>query len=315
MCPQGLVYSHHILSLRRDRECKVVAHEGVFTELTEIMSSLDPPAEIPKAKSEYGYFGGCLVHLGAFMEVDVDYSEIEKASIKLLKSIGIEPAVLNLKCCGHDQLWQGGTEVFNRLREYNERMIAESGIETLIVSCAECYRTFKKDYNLDIEVVHISEPLANNRLELQRDGSGDAVLNVTYHDSCRLGRHMGIYKEPRAALEQVEGIHLVEMENNREDALCCGVAAMMNCNDKTMGLTAIRLEQAKAADVKCLLTSCTKCLAHLNCVKRGYALEDGNGRYDFEIMDMSVFLADHLKERPNPERSVEGGSERRAGAH
>ncbi|MFQ5711795.1 MAG: heterodisulfide reductase-related iron-sulfur binding cluster [Candidatus Geothermarchaeales archaeon] len=289
-CPQGITYSDYIRSLRKDRECETVAHEDVFTELTEIMSLIPTQSQNPGTKAEYGYYGGCLTHLEAFMGVDIDYGEIERASVKILKHLGLEPAVLNLKCCGHDQLWQGKTEIFERLREQNERLIIDSGIKTLIVSCAECYRTFSKDYDLDVEVLHIAELLPKGRLEFECNGDGPENPNVVYHDSCRLGRHMRIYEEPRAVLRRVRGINLVEMENCWDESLCCGVAAMMNCNDKTMGLTAKRLEQARDAGAKYLLTSCTKCLAHFNCVKRGYS-----GRYDFEVMDMTVFLARNLK--------------------
>ncbi len=45
---------------------------------------------------------------------------------------------------------------------------------------------------------------------------------VTYHDPCIMGRHMGIYDEPRELISSVPGVELVEMYSNREHALCCG---------------------------------------------------------------------------------------------
>ena len=54
-----------------------------------------------------------------------------------------------LKCCGHDQKWQGMTEVFEKLKSYNEKKLKQSGIDTLVSSCAECFRTFAKDYELE----------------------------------------------------------------------------------------------------------------------------------------------------------------------
>ncbi|WP_027185431.1 (Fe-S)-binding protein [Desulfovibrio inopinatus] len=42
---------------------------------------------------------------------------------------------------------------------------------------------------------------------------------VTYHDSCQLARGLGIRRQPRALLEHVDGLTLVEME---ESDRCCG---------------------------------------------------------------------------------------------
>src|SRR6266550_2217130 len=54
-----------------------------------------------------------------------------------------------MKCCGHDQLWQGKVDVFERMRDYNTKIIKMLGVKTFITSCAEGYRTFKLDYKLD----------------------------------------------------------------------------------------------------------------------------------------------------------------------
>ena len=114
---------------------------------------------------------------------------------------------------------------------------------------------------------------------------------VTYHDPCRLGRHMGIYDAPRAALTS-NGVALKEMEHSREKALCCGVSSFMNCNEQTKALRIARMDEAAATGAKTLITTCPKCLAHFNCLKNE---KDAVKKYDLDVVDLSVFLAREVK--------------------
>lgn len=44
---------------------------------------------------------------------------------------------------------------------------------------------------------------------------------VTYHDPCKLGRHGGVFQEPRVALKAL-GVELKEMESHGTTQYCCG---------------------------------------------------------------------------------------------
>jgi len=180
-------------------------------------------------------------------------------------------------------LWQGEKEVVEKLRDYNTKYLKDSGIDTLVTSCAECYRTFSKDYDIGIKVVHISELM--DRLGLKMDAE------VTYHDPCRLGRHMEVYDAPRKALTS-NGARIKEMEHSKENALCCGVSSFMNCNEQTKALRIARMDEAQATGAKTLITTCSKCLAHFNCLKNE---KDAVKKYDLDIVDLSVFLARQLE--------------------
>jgi Fe-S oxidoreductase len=223
------------------------------------------------------------------MRINVDYGEIQDAAVHLLGQAGFQSVVLDLKCVGHDQLWQGHIEVFERLKEYNTREILRSGVKKIVCTCAECHRTLAKDYpalaEAGIVVEHIAQTLAGKDLDLKVESPDGKPLTVTFHDPCRLNRHMGIINEPREVLGKVKGARVVEMKENRELAPCCGISSMVNCNDQTKALRVSRMEQALEVKADIMLTACTKCLAHFNCLK------PESDRYNFEVMDYAVFLA------------------------
>ncbi len=277
-CPQQIEFLEFIREQRAGKQPLEIAHLGVFTEFAELSSKLN--GSKPEKTAEYGYFAGCVDLLDLFLhDVKINFGEITTSSLKLLEKLGINAYVLKMKCCGHDALWQGKKDVFKKLKEFNTRYIKETKIHTLITSCAECYRTFSKDYDLDIKIVHISELLHNLNLNINAE--------VTYHDPCRLGRHMKLYDPPRKALIS-NGITIKEMEHSRENALCCGVSSFMNCNEQTKAIRMLRLDEAQATGAKTLVTTCPKCLAHFNCLKNELEPEKS---YDFDIVDLNVFLA------------------------
>jgi Fe-S oxidoreductase len=216
------------------------------------------------------YFTGCLPHLqDIFENRNVNLVDIAKSTIKIMNRAGIEPVVSNNEvCCGHDLLWTGDEKTFEKLMKKNLQMIKKSGAKTVVFSCPECLRTFDVDYqdyegDLDFEMVHISDFI----MDLIDDGKlklNKKDLKVTYHDPCRLGRHLHIYDSPRDLIDSAGG-DLIEMERNKEKSACCGVSAFVSCESKTKKMQIDRLKEAKDTDAEKLLTFCPKCQIHLKC--------------------------------------------------
>ncbi len=295
-CPQGVDYLDFVRDLRKQEvDEEVVAHKSVFSLLCEIMTKFPGAQGVPtnfkgetNPNSDFGYFPGCLDFFDCFLDVGVDFHEIGESSIRLLNLIGIKPRTLSLKCCGHDALWQGNESTFDKLKKFNEEEISKSNIKTLVTSCAECFRTFSKDYELDVETMHISQLLESNLDKLHIETNG---ATVTYHDPCRLGRHMGIYDAPRNVLSKVKNLTLNELDDAREDAQCCGVSAWISCNQEAKFLMVEKLEKVMNTNSKTLVTTCPKCFAHLNCVKNE---EPPAKDFPVDIVDFTVFLSDLL---------------------
>ncbi len=111
-------------------------------------------------------------------------------------------------------------------------------------------------------MVHISQYLFElvneGRLELTKEYG----KKVTYHDPCYLGRHNGIYDEPREVLKKVPGLELKEMPDSRIDSLCCGGGGGRVWMETPKGerFSDLRMEQAIEVGAEVLVTSCPYCI-------------------------------------------------------
>jgi heterodisulfide reductase subunit D len=66
------------------------------------------------------FFVGCAPYLEHVFTFDVKPLDIARATLRILNASGIRPAVLpDEKCCGHDALWTGDIELFQKLAEHN----------------------------------------------------------------------------------------------------------------------------------------------------------------------------------------------------
>ena len=286
---------------------RTIPHPVLFRLLDAEADDTTVPEIKVAHRSEYAYYPGCVDYYDQEMQFshlnygDTNHGIIFDSSIKLLRAVGIEPTILDrsfMKCCGHDQLWQGKVDVFRRMRDYNTKIIEMLGVKTLITSCAEGYRTFKLDYRLqEVRVVHITQILYERGLRIPPQGEGAKRVRVAYQDPCRSCRQMPVdpvYEEPRELIKRVDTADLVELKTFRADAQCCGVAQMMYCNDKTKGLTRMRMDEAAEVAADVLLTACSKCLTHFGCLHHENKWRPGEDRFQFRVMDITQFLAESL---------------------
>ena len=249
-------------------------------------------------QSDVLFFVGCAPYLEPLFE-DVGAKPLDSVgdSLRILNSTGIEPMLLpDEKCCGHDLLWTGDIEGFRKLAEHNAAAIREAGVKNIVFACPECYRTFKEDYpkyvKMDCELQHMSEFLsdriAEGGLRLK-----EVRKKVTYHDPCRLGRHLGIYEPPRKVIDAIPGIELVEMRRSREESLCCGTSAFTNCDSYSKQIRVERLLEAKSTGAEALITSCPKCQIHFRCAMVSKGKEKGPD-VEIPVMDLAELVASAL---------------------
>lgn len=294
--------------LEKIAQCET--HDEVFPLISRIMADdqLQPnKLEFLEGTSlkitdsgEIAYFIGCIPLMGdIFYKLDIDYISIPKTIISLLNEAGIAPVVLNEKCCGHDILWgKGDIKTFKKLAEFNVKLYKDAGVKTIILGCAEGYRTWKFDYpkvidDFDFEVFHFSEFFLKEKILENIRLSQELKVKVTYHDSCRLGRLGGkLYDAPRELLKKIPGVELIEMENIKDDANCCGVSAFMNCNESTRILRKNRINEAIDTGAEYLIVPCPKCLTHFNCYLTEPSLDEDSEKLNdrIKVIDLASFL-------------------------
>ena len=211
------------------------------------------------------YFRGCTAR-----EKD---EKIAEATENLLSLLGVDYTTLsNEPCCGSFLLRTGFTD---EAQEQINKNLELLGDETILTSCAGCYKTFKEDYpNLD--VIHISQLLDNlikeGKLELNKNN-----LKVTYHDPCHLARHCGEFEAPREVIKAVS--NLIEMDNVKENALCCGAGGGVKSAypELAENLANSRLDEVFKTGAEILITSCPFCKLNLN-------------SENIEVLDLTEFL-------------------------
>jgi len=84
---------------------------------------------------------------------------------------------------------------------------------------------------------------------------------VTYHDPCDLGRSSGIYDPPRRIIQAIPGVTLIEMAQNRENALCCGGGGDLEMVDSDLvsAIAARKIQMALDTGAEIIVTACPQC--------------------------------------------------------
>ncbi|MCR4323627.1 MAG: (Fe-S)-binding protein [Nanoarchaeota archaeon] len=131
--------------------------------------------------------------------------------------------------CGMDELIAGYKKEARKIAKKNFKLFKDNSIDKIITNSPESYYMFKEIYptlipEWDIGVEHVTVTILN---ALKKKGIRKGWLDeaegeeVTYQDPCYLGRHSGIYEEPREAI-QILGGKIKEPKLNRESSICCG---------------------------------------------------------------------------------------------
>lgn len=207
------------------------------------------------------YFPGC------YPSYDPRLKKVAVATANILNRAGVSFGILGAEenCCGESIRKTGDEEVFRRLAKENIKTFIDHGVKRILVTSPHCYHTFKNEYpdfRVNFEVIHVSQFLFGLVKEGRLEFTKEYGKKVAYHDPCYLGRHNGIFDEPREVLKRVPGLTLSEMPDYGQDSLCCGGGGGRVWMETKKGerFSELRINQAIEVGAEVLVTACPYCI-------------------------------------------------------
>ncbi len=281
ICPVGNEQMLHIIDVRRERVLTAAEFpkglQNTFNHMERagnpfgmaanerLTWAKDLPFAVPtlaqKSDPEVLYWVGCAV---AF---DPRAQKIARSLVTIFNSAGVDWAVLGNeeKCTGDTARRAGNEYLFAQMAEENVEALNKVKPKTIVTTCPHCFHTIANEYPQfggNFTVKHhtefIDELMRSGRLKLAASGSD----SVTYHDPCYLGRHNGVFDQPRGLI-QGSGAKLIEPRRNQKNSFCCGAGGGQFWKEEEKGAERVstnRYRELKETGAKTVATGCPFCM-------------------------------------------------------
>ncbi len=247
---------------------------------------------------EYLYFVGCA---GSF---DERAKKVSKAFVKLLQKAQVSFGMLGAeeKCTGDSARRIGNEYLFQLLAKDNIATFEKYGVKKIITTCPHCYNTLKNEYPQfggKYEVHHHTEfllglvkkgrfhPLPHPPPSRGRAGERG---QVTYHDSCYLGRYNDIYNAPRELLKMAV-YTICEPKETKDTGRCCGAGGGRMWMEEKLGtrINHKRLEDLQKTGTNKVAAACPFCLTMLTDATREKKVDN------IEVLDVAEILLESFR--------------------
>ena len=177
------------------------------------------------------------------------FHDVNRDTVRLLSLAGWDVVVPRGQgCCGALELHAGRLDDF-QVRAGALADALPDDVDWVVTNAAGCGSAVR-DYGhwlpgapaarLAARVRDVSELLVDANLPLAR-----LPITVTYHDACHLAHGQRVRSAPRALLQRIPGLRLVEL---RDSDLCCGSAGIYNILEPEMADRLLDLKLARIAE-------------------------------------------------------------------
>src|SRR5690606_13223876 len=240
--------------------------------------------ELKKTGEDFEY----LFWVGSMGAFDNRSQKIALSFARLLNEAGVTFAILGNKekNSGDTPRRLGNEFLFQELATANIAEFEKNNIKKIVTIDPHAYNIFKNEYPdfglQDVEVYHHTELLDNLVKAGRLQPKYEVNEKITFHDSCYLGRYNEVYDPPREILKSIPGVTLVEIERNRENAMCCGAGGGLMWMEENVGerVNVARTEQALAVNPSIISSGCPYCLTMLSDGTKAKELEETVHTYD-----------------------------------
>jgi len=240
-----------------------------------------------------------LFYVGDVGSYDERGEKMAKSVATLLAKAGLSIGILGDEetSDGNDVKALGEKWLFKQLAEDNIRKFEEKGVQRIVTLDPHAFNVFKTEYTKlggKYEVWHYTQIIAM-LIEDKKIPLSEHKVKVTYHDPCYLGRHNGVYQEPRNILKTIPGLELVEMNRYEENAFCCGGGGGNFFTD-ILGVgeespARVRIREALATGATVLAVACPMCSKMLDDAVKTEGVEER-----IKVKDVAEIVTDAIKD-------------------
>ena len=210
---------------------------------------------------DYLFWVGCA---GSF---DARYKKVSVSLARIMQKAGIRFAILGKeeKCNGDAARRAGNEYLAQTLMVDNIEKLNAYRVKNIVTACPHCFHSLRNEFPQfggEYNVIHhtqlINELVMRGIIALDHPVAGE----MTFHDSCYLGRYNDIYEQPREVLTAMQGAAPKEMPRSRDRGLCCGAGGAQMFMEETEGkrVNIERTEEALATGAGTIASACPFCM-------------------------------------------------------